>query len=314
MFDQALIQQNFDWLGVGLVPLLAETSSGELFEAISVLDVGLLVLGVVVGVVLWVGGFLGPGAFAGTPVRRSGLRAVDLVVGLVLMLLGMEVYGLLVRGVEWMAGFSEGERSLWLSYLGQVLTQFPVVLWLLWRAGRVPGGCREGWRGVGLVPGRVWRDLKVGVVGVAAGVPLVMGLVTLVVMVGLWAGVAAPAFGHPVFEVIQGGASVGVLLGHGLSAVVLAPVFEECIFRGLVQTSLLVGAGWGHRWKVIFVSSALFTLVHAGLPWQVLPGLFVLGVLLGWVYERTGSLLPAVLVHMGFNALNFFLVVLVGRL
>jgi membrane protease YdiL (CAAX protease family) len=39
-----------------------------------------------------------------------------------------------------------------------------------------------------------------------------------------------------------------------------------------------------------------------------LPGLLVLGVVLGWLYERSGSLLPCVLVHAGFNALNIAMV------
>jgi len=49
--------------------------------------------------------------------------------------------------------------------------------------------------------------------------------------------------------------------------------------------------------------------MHTGQAWQVLPSLFVLAVVLGWLYERTGSLLPSVLVHMGFNAINIALAV-----
>ena len=59
--------------------------------------------------------------------------------------------------------------------------------------------------------------------------------------------------------------------------------------------------------RVVAAAAAVFALVHAEVvSWHALPGLFVLGVVLGWVFERTGSLLPCVLIHAGFNALNLW--------
>ena len=55
-------------------------------------------------------------------------------------------------------------------------------------------------------------------------------------------------------------------------------------------------------------ASLVFAMIHAnfktGENWQVLPGLFVLALILGWLYERSGSLWPGIVVHIGFNALN----------
>ena len=90
-----------------------------------------------------------------------------------------------------------------------------------------------------------------------------------------------------------------------LSAVVIAPVAEEVLNRGLLQTLLLRTLGHRWRWAAIGVASAGFAALHLGsVPLQALPGLFVLGLVFGALYERTGSLVPGILVHAAFNALN----------
>lgn len=80
----------------------------------------------------------------------------------------------------------------------------------------------------------------------------------------------------------------------GYAAVgLLAPVAEELVFRGAVLRELL---SW-HRqpWVGIAVSSLIFALVH-GNPAQM-PHAFIVGLLLGWMYYRTGSIVPCVAFH-----------------
>ena len=65
------------------------------------------------------------------------------------------------------------------------------------------------------------------------------------------------------------------------------------------------------RCVTIFFAALLFAMVHiGGATWQTVPSLFVLGVILGWVYERTGSLLPCILIHAIFNGVNIAIVTL----
>jgi hypothetical protein len=65
------------------------------------------------------------------------------------------------------------------------------------------------------------------------------------------------------------------------------------------------------RCVTIFFAALLFAMVHiGGAAWQTVPSLFVLGVILGWVYERTGSLLPCILIHAIFNGVNIAIVTL----
>jgi membrane protease YdiL (CAAX protease family) len=83
-----------------------------------------------------------------------------------------------------------------------------------------------------------------------------------------------------------------------LSAVVLAPVVEESFFRGLIQT--LVASNTRRPWLAIGFSSIFFALVH----WsqiETVPAIFVLGLILGYVYERAGALWPVVVIHALFN-------------
>jgi membrane protease YdiL (CAAX protease family) len=76
------------------------------------------------------------------------------------------------------------------------------------------------------------------------------------------------------------------------------------VYRGLLQ-SILIEALDDHRWVALILTGAIFMSVHTGsVAWQALPALWAFGILLGWVYERTGSLLPCILIHAVFNAWN----------
>jgi membrane protease YdiL (CAAX protease family) len=102
---------------------------------------------------------------------------------------------------------------------------------------------------------------------------------------------------------VAGGAGAKTLFV--VSFCLTAPLFEELIYRGLVQTAILRALGDGQRWLIVLTAASAFTLVHVpAVDWVALPGLWVLGVALGWIYERRGSLWPCVLVHALFNTWN----------
>jgi len=83
-----------------------------------------------------------------------------------------------------------------------------------------------------------------------------------------------------------------------ITAVIMAPIFEEIIFRGIIQKGL-INKGV-EPWKAILLSSILFGIIHAN-PWQFV-GASLLGFVLGLVYYKTKSLLLPMLLH-GFNNL-----------
>jgi len=88
--------------------------------------------------------------------------------------------------------------------------------------------------------------------------------------------------------------------------VILAPLFEEIIFRGIILNGLL------KRYSpaiAIVVSSLLFATVHLN-PWQFVSA-FILGLFIGWVYYKTQSLTFGIIVH-AFNNLVAVLPVILG--
>jgi membrane protease YdiL (CAAX protease family) len=91
--------------------------------------------------------------------------------------------------------------------------------------------------------------------------------------------------------------------------VLVAPVTEEPLFRGLMLGGFLRRYASG---VAITLSALLFAAAHLN-PWQ-LPGIFAVGVALGWLYARTQNLLPCLLGHAFFNAVPVALIYLLPPL
>jgi uncharacterized protein len=112
-----------------------------------------------------------------------------------------------------------------------------------------------------------------------------------------------------------------------LVVVVFGPAVEELVFRGLVFNGLYrLGSWFSMRsvgednptmpyGKTIFAfsalaSSVLFALLH--LEPVLLPTLLILAMILCYLFQRTGSLLPCVVAHASFNAFATAIVILDG--
>ena len=88
----------------------------------------------------------------------------------------------------------------------------------------------------------------------------------------------------------------------GLFAIVIAPVAEEFIFRGMLFPFI---KQLGFPKLAWFGVSALFALIHMNLPTFV--PLFVFALALTWLYDKTDNLLAPITAHALFNATNFAL-------
>lgn len=81
----------------------------------------------------------------------------------------------------------------------------------------------------------------------------------------------------------------------------LAPLAEEMVFRGAVLRSLL---RWKENpWIGIVISAVLFAVIHMN-PAQMLHA-FLIGLLLGWLYYRTDSIVPGVVYHWVNNTVAY---------
>jgi membrane protease YdiL (CAAX protease family) len=104
---------------------------------------------------------------------------------------------------------------------------------------------------------------------------------------------------HPTIEALhERPQPIAVVIALWGGAVVVAPVAEELFFRGLVQT-LLVGV-LRNRWLAIALGAIVFGAVHYSQVHAV-GALVLLGLLIGYAYERTGSLIPPIAIHAAFN-------------
>ena len=92
------------------------------------------------------------------------------------------------------------------------------------------------------------------------------------------------------------------LVALGVLIILAAPLSEEIFFRGFLFGGL---RGRMPFWPAAIVSGLVFGLVHLpGGPLQV-PPLVVFGILLAWLYERSGSLGPPILMHAIQNSISF---------
>lgn len=98
----------------------------------------------------------------------------------------------------------------------------------------------------------------------------------------------------------------------GLYFLIGAPIQEEIIFRGLIQS--MVERRWmatfslfgGSLSGAVAFTAALFGVIHLEAGVVVALGAIILGLVAGELRRRSGSLLPAIVVHALFNAADAF--------
>lgn len=91
----------------------------------------------------------------------------------------------------------------------------------------------------------------------------------------------------------------GPIWANFIAVSIFAPFFEEWLCRGMILRGLLV-KGMKPA-AAITLSAFFFALIHAN-PWQAIPA-FAIGLLLGYVYYRTGSLKLTMLMHFTNNTI-----------
>ncbi|WP_238784226.1 CPBP family intramembrane glutamic endopeptidase [Blattabacterium cuenoti] len=94
-----------------------------------------------------------------------------------------------------------------------------------------------------------------------------------------------------------------------LTTVLLAPIFEEILFRGIILNGMLNNKI--HPIKAILFSSFLFGITHMN-PWQFVGGLLI-GSFIGFVYFVTSSIINCILLHFFNNFLAIFIMFFISK-
>ena len=84
-----------------------------------------------------------------------------------------------------------------------------------------------------------------------------------------------------------------------LTAVVMAPLLEEIVFRGLIYTRLKKGIP---AIVAAIIASFVFGLCHSGIIWVIYAT--ALGLVMTWIFEKYQSLLANILFHLFFNLMG----------
>jgi uncharacterized protein len=207
----------------------------------------------------------------------GGLVAVQFAAGRLALWLAAEL------GAEATAG-----APFLLATLG--LPSAAGVAWIWFMAvWREPGG----WSALGLTPlSPHWLRLSL----LAAVGCYALGVATAMLF--------APLFGMPKgppapIRPGQVDVTLGFVASFVLTGVVLAPLLEELVFRGVVFA-------WLRRWMGFAPAAALAAAPHAAMhfDWGATPALFAIFVALAWLYERSGSLWTAAIAHGGHNLIS----------
>jgi len=112
---------------------------------------------------------------------------------------------------------------------------------------------------------------------------------------------------NPLLELVLGSDEFIPLFLLLITTVVLAPVFEELVFRGILLPVLVSKVG---KITGVILSALIFALAHLSVG--ELPPLFVLGIGLGLMRLSSGRLFPCALMHSLWNGVTFISLLLVA--
>jgi len=183
---------------------------------------------------------------------------------------------------------SQGLLQQWLiiAFVGMLVGEgaMPLTAWLFSSVKY-----KIGWRALGFRPFKLRRGLML------AAVVVVVGLLISFLYDILVSSLEADPTSLLPLEFTETGLGLAIIV---VLAVVVAPFAEEIFFRGFIFTG--IGNRYGYGWGAV-VSALLFSLAHMQ-PAALLP-IFMLGLLLAWLYMKTGSIWVCIFTHLAYNSL-----------
>ena len=131
---------------------------------------------------------------------------------------------------------------------------------------------------------------------------LAAGPVLTIALSALGVLLRAPLDSSQIEVLIKSRASLAAIILFG---VVLAPIFEEMLFRGFLLPLLVRSVG---PWPGIVLTAVPFALLHGAQnhwAWQPVLLIGIAGIAFGYVRYKTGSTTAAFLMHSAYNATGF---------
>lgn len=176
------------------------------------------------------------------------------------------------------------------------------ILGVVWLRLANNGGQASSFALVGLRRYRIRRNIKVGMIAFLC-------FLVVLICINFLENRVVQAFHLKVIwqepvELMMSAKSPASQIGLAFLAIIIAPFTEELFFRGFLQGILRKRCGSN---PAIFATALLFASAHIN-AFVFLP-LFVLGLMLGYLYDRTQSLAAPIALHACQNASSVFVLV-----
>jgi uncharacterized protein len=169
------------------------------------------------------------------------------------------------------------------------------------------GQYKESLQSLGISLKNFVRNVYYGIAGYIAAVPVLLGILGLII-VAINVTRYVPEK-QPIVELFMKEQNASFLAYTSIFAAVVGPVIEELFFRGFLYNALKKSTG-------IFLAMLITASLFAGLHTNIIGFLpiMVLGLLLAYLYEKTGSLVASITVHIIHNLSMVFLVFLMRQI
>jgi membrane protease YdiL (CAAX protease family) len=229
-----------------------------------------------------------PAAVGRPPAPPVPFRWTDALLVLLLAVLGAAVLQPLVGALR-LGAYGQGLLLLLIAALTGVLT---------WVVARRRYGDQ-----VRLLLGHRRATGRDVLVGLGAAVVGVVGVIALVQLLTL--GGRPPDVQQELRDAASNPATLPLM---ALAAVVVVPIAEELLYRGMLFQALRMRLG---RWPAIGLSGLVFGLLHAQGTLEgtllLLAAFYPFGMWLAWLFDRRGTLVTSIVCHMAYNGANLAL-------
>lgn len=145
------------------------------------------------------------------------------------------------------------------------------------------------WKDIGIRK-LLWKEFLWTVIALIALIVVSISVLMIMEKVGI-------SFENSKTETVQNDKSIYSFCIAVIGAAVISPIYEEILYRGVFYTFFRDRYG---IWGGVLISSIIFTVVHIP-TYNTLPVNFLSGVVFAWLYERTNSILSAMIAHALFN-------------
>ncbi len=234
------------------------------------------------------------GSLAITAARAGAAISVWVLLRILLELTTIPLIKLLDAG-----GASENLKQILIlavSAAGVYIVATPVALWIL-------GVFKNGGLRSMFVKSKLPTRQVAAAIPMMYAITIVINLIATVVNIIASGSLEQVTENNPFLNLPTG--TLGIMLNY-LWMVLVAPVFEEVLFRGGLLGTLKKHGNW----FAVIVSALLFGLAHVNIA-QMLYAT-ALGFMLGMMYVRAGSVVPCIVAHICINFLGITIATFYG--